>query len=481
MGLADSKDLQILAYPSRLVGRRINMPLTEQQSRRRRIVLIASGAISVGLLLAAVSVPFWDAGAGGLERGERARLAITRDRSTKPQPPSTEKSVAKTPRQPRDESRREPRFVGPPEKSTSTDVPIAVPLPPSLPSRMTQQAPPQPYPPLPRPAPPRGVPLDPPQRETTVDGTGVSLDTLKALFRRPALLRPARGRDAEEILLGARLFSEPKLSADHKMSCATCHDPAQSFADGRRKARGNKGQDLPRNTPQLWNLETARSFYWDGRSLSLEAQIKDAVEREGEMDATLEAAVVWLSRDTSYVAAFQRTYGGQNALNSDNLLKALAAYERTLVSPDTRFDRWIEGDMYALSEREIAGLRVFTGKGRCLACHGGWRFTDDGFHDIGLKSKDPGRQSIAGGPERAFKTPSLREAVWAAPYMHDGSLKTLEDVVEHYAGKLEDRPSLAPELKRGVTLTPTERADLITFLKTLSSDSRPKPPPLPSP
>ncbi len=303
-------------------------------------------------------------------------------------------------------------------------------------------------------------------------GAAASLDQLRLLFKRPAVFPPPAGAEAEQVALGARLFHETALSADHKMSCATCHVPAQGFVDGRRTARGNKGQDLPRNTPALWNLESQRAFYWDGRSLTLEAQIKDAIERDGEMAGTLDEGVPRLSRDPAYVASFQRAFPESAGITGDGVLKAIAAYERTLISPITRFDRWVGGDKRALTTRELAGLQVFTGKGGCLACHGGWRFTDDGFHDIGLRSVDPGRSVMTGGSGRTFKTPSLREVVWTAPYMHDGSLRTLNDVVAHYAGKLERRTSLAPELKRGIDLSRSERADLVAFLKTLSSDTR---------
>jgi cytochrome c peroxidase len=131
-----------------------------------------------------------------------------------------------------------------------------------------------------------------------------------------------------------------------------------------------------------------------------------------------------------------------------------------------------------LSEREILGFRIFTGKGRCLACHGGWRLTDDAVHDIGLRSKDRGRAALPGvtSPERVFKTPTLREAVWSAPYMHDGSKASLEQVIAHYAGGLEKRASLAPELKQPILLSPRERDDLVAFLKSVSSDQLPRAP-----
>jgi cytochrome c peroxidase len=311
--------------------------------------------------------------------------------------------------------------------------------------------------------------------ETVAATPRLALEQLKVLFKRPsALTAPSAG--AEQVALGDRLFHEKKLSADQTMSCATCHNPARSFMDGRRTARGRHGRDLPRNTPAIWNIGSARLLYWDGRVSTLEEQIRDAIERDGEMAGTLTGGVLRLSRDPTYLEAFQRAFGGPTALSADNLLTAMASYERSLHSPDTRFDRWVNGDENALSKREIAGLRIFAGKGRCLACHGGWRFTDDGFHDVGLRSLDQGRSAIVGGPGRTFKTPSLREVVWTAPYMHDGSLRTLHDVVAHYAGTLDRRASLAPELKRGIELSKSERSDLVSFLKSLSGETRSRPP-----
>lgn len=300
------------------------------------------------------------------------------------------------------------------------------------------------------------------------------LQALKQVFRRP----PAPTVNADEAALGAALFNDVRLSADHRMSCATCHDPARGFTDGRTRARGNAGRSLQRNTPALWNLATATAFYWDARVSTLEAQAKDAIEREHELDSTLEAAARWLAAAPGQAAAFMRVYDRGPLEVPANITRAIAAYQRTLVSPPTRFDRWIDGDGDALSEAEVAGFRIFTGKGRCLACHGGWRFTDDLVHDIGLPSRDRGAAAISGKSraERTFKTPSLREALWSAPYMHDGSLRTLDDVVAHYAGRLQRRPSLASELAQPIRLAARERANLVAFLKTLSSADRPRAP-----
>lgn len=262
------------------------------------------------------------------------------------------------------------------------------------------------------------------------------------------------------------------------MSCATCHEPERAFTDGRARARGDKGQALPRNTPPLWNVGWQKRFYWDGRADSLEGQVKDAVEREGEMDGTLQAAALWLSQDAGYVAEFERTYRASVVQRPDLIANAIAAYERTLISPETRFDRWAAGDDRALSVEELAGLRIFAGKGRCLACHGGWRFTDDDVHDIGLGSRDRGAAALPGSRAagRAFKTPSLREIDWTGPYMHDGSLMTLDAVLEHYTERLDRRASLAPELRAKLTLSPAERNDLVAFLRSLSSERVPRAP-----
>jgi cytochrome c peroxidase len=326
----------------------------------------------------------------------------------------------------------------------------------------------------------RGIPDAPPVPSVGDAGTTatpfdvVQLAALRPVFKRPAGPPPGSG-SREEIALGERLFFETKLSADHKMSCATCHEPERAFTDGRAKARGNAGQALLRNTPPLWNLAWQKRFYWDARVDTLERQVKDAIERDGEMDGTLQAAAHWLSQDASYVSAFQRAYRAEVLQRPDLIAKALAAFERTLVSPETRFDRWAAGDDLALNPEELAGFRIFTGKGRCLACHGGWRFTDDDVHDIGLRSTDRGAAALPGSKAagRAFKTPSLREIGWNGPYMHDGSLPTLDDVLDHYITRIDRRASLAPALRAPLTLTPAERRDLLAFLRTLSSERVP--------
>jgi cytochrome c peroxidase len=440
------------------------MHLTLEQANRRRFVLMLMAAMSVVALALGVAAPSWQADAGGLENGERAKH---RGRKTSTEPANRIGPEAGTRRAP------------PPLRSIPTGTPTAqsqppAPAPKAGPTPSVGPSWPRPTAPAPQTLPPglqpQPLPLGPgPQTETT----GLPLETLKSLFRRPQV--STRDTPAE-IELGARLFQETKLSADHKMSCATCHDPERSFNDGRIRARSNTGKALSRNTPSIWNVADAKAFYWDARVATLSAQVKDAIERDGEMDATLEAAVVWLARDPTYVAAFGRTFGTARSLSIETIVQALTSYQRSLISPVTRFDRWVDGDAGAISEREIIGFRLFAGRGRCLACHGGWRFTDDKVHDIGLRSNDRGQGALPGSSNttRAFKTPSLREAVWSGPYMHDGSKPSLEQVVAHYAGGLEKRASLAPELKPGIVLTERERGDLVAFLQTLSSPQMPR-------
>jgi cytochrome c peroxidase len=295
----------------------------------------------------------------------------------------------------------------------------------------------------------------------------------RAIFARPAEGPPAPA-DAAKVALGRDLFGDVRLSGSGRASCATCHDPAQAFTDGRRTAIGPAGAVLARNAPALYNLAWATSFFWDGRAASLAEQAKVPILAPDELAGDFRSITQALSRDPAMSARFAAAFPGMPGVTEDAVLEALVAYERSLVSPVTRFDRWVEGDDTALTEQELRGFDLFVGRGGCVSCHGGWRLTDDAFHDIGLPGRDPGRGALASGapglPE--FKTPSLREVARTAPYMHDGSLATLEDVVDHYAGGLVVRPSLAPTVVRDLKLTDQEKAALVAFLKTLSSEQK---------
>jgi cytochrome c peroxidase len=178
------------------------------------------------------------------------------------------------------------------------------------------------------------------------------------------------------------------------------------------------------------------------------------------------------------VRAFAAAFPAAPRVDASNLAKAIATYERTLISPDTRFDRWIAGEPQALTQSEIAGFRLFTGKARCVQCHSGFAFSDYAFHDIGLPGDDRGRGAVLRleAAEHAFKTPGLRELGRSAPYMHDGSLATLDDVLRHYQSGVVERATLSKDLARGLDLSEAERGDLIAFLRTLTSEAEPLPP-----
>lgn len=305
------------------------------------------------------------------------------------------------------------------------------------------------------------------------------LETLKAKFARPSYLpSPASNAPtAAKVALGQRLFFDKEFSATGTIACASCHDPKLAFSDGEATGRGVSGRRLVRHTPTLWNLAWSRLLFWDGRAPSLEAQVRFPVEHPDEMGDSLENAVSRLSRHDSYARAFAAAFPSDPNINPRNLSLALAAYERTLVSPPTRFDAWIAGDRSALAASEIRGFRIFTGKGCCSNCHTGFALTDNNFYDIGLPGDDAGRGAAMAlaAADHAFKTPTLRELAWTAPYMHDGSLATLEDVVRHYEKGGVARPTLSRDLPQDLRLSDGERADLIAFLETLSSDQPPQP------
>ena len=300
----------------------------------------------------------------------------------------------------------------------------------------------------------------------------------RPMFKRPAVQPPSPPDNPltpEKAALGERLFSDTRLSGKGDRSCASCHWPKRAFTDGRRRALALSGAPLRRNTPSLWNLAWGKQFFWDGRAPSLETQVAMPIEEPQEMGGDWPSILRRLEADDALVRQFQAAFPGEPAISRDTISKALASYVRSLVSSPTRFDRWIEGDARALRPAQVRGFGLFVGKAGCVLCHVGWRFTDDRFHDIGLPSPDDGRGGVPGGTPGlgAFKTPGLRELEYTAPYMHDGSLATLRAVVRHYTGGFVARPSLATHINRELRLSAQEKADLIAFLRSLSSETGP--------
>ena len=277
---------------------------------------------------------------------------------------------------------------------------------------------------------------------------------------------------SEKVELGRKLFSDPILSRDKSLACAGCHDPERGFTDGRAVSVGVFGRVGTRSVPTLVNRAYGSSFFWDGRTSSLEEQVLQPIQDPKELDMTLKDVVEELRRDRQYSELFQAVFG--RIPTHVDLAKALASYTRTILSGDAPIDRYLAGEHDALSEREREGLRIFRGKGTCTACHVGPNFTDERFHNTGIawpdgELLDPGRFKVTSRTEDqgAFKTPTLREIAQTAPYMHDGSVATLEEVIEFYNRGGNTNLYLDPEL-RPLHLTAEEKKSLLAFLKSLS-------------
>jgi len=215
-------------------------------------------------------------------------------------------------------------------------------------------------------------------------------------------------------------------------------------------------------------------FMWDGRAASLEEQALGPIKADVEMNLPLDQMVERLKAISEYGPLFQSAFPSEG-ITAITVAKAIATYERTVVSGRAPFDRWIEGDEAAISEGAKRGFVLFNTKARCSSCHVGWNFTDDSFHDIGLADADIGRGKLMPGVIRmqhAFKTPGLREITRRGPYMHDGSMTTLAAVLDHYDHGGINRPSRS-ELVSPLTLSAQDKADLLAFLHTLASEIDP--------
>jgi cytochrome c peroxidase len=271
-----------------------------------------------------------------------------------------------------------------------------------------------------------------------------------------------------EVQLGKVLFFEPRLSTHENISCASCHNPDLGFSDGQARGIGTMGNRLGRNTPHIYNLAWNTVFFWDGRAASLEEQALGPIQASGEMNLPLDKAVARLKDIPFYVNAFAAVYA-ESGITPENIGRAIAAFERTIISANSAFDRYMRGDQNAMSPDAIRGLQLFMGKANCIACHSGPNFTDESFHNIGVGDTDPGRaavihdQSLTG----AFKTPGLRNVLLSAPYMHDGSVPTLEEVVRFYNAGGKHTAGLS-DLMKPLHLNDREIFELVAFLGALT-------------
>jgi cytochrome c peroxidase len=304
--------------------------------------------------------------------------------------------------------------------------------------------------------------------------TGPDRSEWKQRFSRPSVIPfPAdNAYSPQKEELGRMLFFDPRLSGSGWISCATCHNPGFAWGDGLPKAIGNGMNTLPRRTPSILNLAWSEALFWDGRAETLEQQAVGPITAPGEMNRNMTELIATLRALPGYRNEFARAFPGE-PLNEVTVAKALATFERTVVSGPAPFDAWIAGDESAVQESAKSGFGLFIGKAGCVKCHSGWNFTDGGFHDIGLGGDDPGRARFLDLPSQqyAFKTPSLRNTEVRGPWMHDGSEATLVHVLEFYnQGGTVRRPGLSPEI-RPLHLTDAEKQELLAFLKTLTSSN----------
>jgi len=299
-----------------------------------------------------------------------------------------------------------------------------------------------------------------------------SIDQLRAAYRRPKVIPFPKSNPytLEKAQLGKILYFDTRLSAANVLSCASCHSPAYGWGDGQPRGVGHGMRVLGRRSPTIINAAFGLIFMWDGRAATLEQQALGPIQADVEMNLPLEDLLARLKAIPEYGPLFKAAFAEQE-ITAPQIANAIATYERTVVSARAPFDAWIEGDEKAISDTAKRGFVTFNTKGNCANCHSGWNFTDDSFHDIGLPSEDVGRGKFLTSVVKmqyAFKTPGLREIARRGPYMHDGTVSTLDAVVEHYDKGGIDRPSRS-ELMKPLRLTTQEKSDLVAFLNTLTS------------
>jgi cytochrome c peroxidase len=290
----------------------------------------------------------------------------------------------------------------------------------------------------------------------------------------PPVPTPADNPPSEaKIRLGKELYFDKRLSKDSTISCASCHDPKFGWADPRQFSAGVGGALGNRNAPTVLNSAYNRFQFWDGRAPTLEAQAVGPIQNPVEMQMTMDSCVDRIKSIPGYVREFQEVFG--TGPSEETIGQAIAAFERTVLSFNSPFDRYHAGDRSALSPAALRGMKVFNGRGHCSACHSGPNFTDNKFHNLGIgmqaREPDVGRFKETGNPRDwgAFKTPTLRSVALTAPYMHDGSVKTLEEVVDIYDRGGHPNRNLDP-LIVPLHLTQQEKADLVEFMKALTGE-----------
>jgi cytochrome c peroxidase len=279
------------------------------------------------------------------------------------------------------------------------------------------------------------------------------------------------------VALGKQLYFDGRLSKNNAISCAFCHNPVAGFADPNQTSAGVGGLRGGRQSPTVYNTAFNTFQFWDGRASSLEEQAIGHIHNPVEMAETHETVVPKIGKLKGYKEQFQKVFGTGVSLQS--IAEAIAAYERTIISTNSAFDKFVLGDQQAMGEDAQRGMAVFKEKGRCILCHNDSNFTDNQFHNTGVPQVGPMKEDLGRyyvtrreADKGAFKTPTLRSITENAPYMHDGAFKTLEDVVDFYDKGGNTNPNLDTRLKP-LGLSPQEKNDLIAFLKALTGEPIP--------
>jgi len=315
-----------------------------------------------------------------------------------------------------------------------------------------------------------------PSAATPAAPVALTLDEMKAQYKRPATVPfPADNPyTIAKVQLGKTLYFDTRLSGANLLSCAACHNPAYGWGDGQPRGIGHGMHQLGRRSPSIINAAFEPIFMWDGRAGSLEEQALGPIKTGVEMNLPLDQLMERLKGIPGYAPMFEAAFPNEG-IKPETVAKAIATYERTVVSARAPFDSWIDNNERAIPEAAKRGFVLFNTKAGCNNCHSGWNFSDSSFHDIGLPSEDIGRGKFLPMIEKmkyAFKTPGLREIALRGPYMHDGSIATLEAVVDHYDKGGVDRPSRS-ELVKPLNLTAQEKGDLVAFMRTLTSEAEP--------
>jgi len=302
---------------------------------------------------------------------------------------------------------------------------------------------------------------------------------LRQQYRRPAKIPyPKDDRYSHaKYDLGRTLFFDPVLSGAKVRSCSSCHSPGLSWADGQPHAIGENQHPLASGlrTPTLLNVAWTPKLGWDGHFRDLEGVAIGPITASDNMNLPENTLIERLSAIPGYVNAFDAAFG-KGDITVPKIEQALATFERSIVSDEAPFDRWIRGDEAAIDAAAKRGFALFNGKANCAACHSGWAFTDASFHDIGVAHNDDiGRGRLFPTSVKlqyAFKTPTLRDVARRGPYMHDGSLPTLDEVIDLYNRGGIERPSRDDQIHR-LDLLQSDKADLVAFLQTLNGKAKP--------